>query len=186
MRLAESPGKDFHPLPPVPSPPMPGFACASPYCSPRSAGSACGRWWSCCPRSRLNSRSTARQRRLDRSSPTHHFGSPAVAASQSRSPHRATIWRAPSGRPTFSTSSRPSAGGRPNIGIGVLCAITMIPLAHALRRRPLSPRDDRQAHATLGLSPTDSADCRPCCSAPRHRCWHYCSISASAAWRRYM
>jgi nitrate/nitrite transporter NarK len=79
-----------------------------------------------------------------------------------------------------------------HIGIGVLCAIKMIPLSLALRRRPPAHRLDanaplaRQAHATLGLSPTDSADCRPCCSAPRHRCWHYCSISASAAWRRYM
>ena len=47
-----------------------------------------------------------------------------------------------------------------HIGIGVLCAITMIPLAFALRRRPPTHRFDagaplaRQSHATLGLSPT--------------------------------
>jgi MFS family permease len=47
-----------------------------------------------------------------------------------------------------------------HIGIGVLCVITMIPLALALHRRPPTHRFDanaplaRQAHATLGLSPT--------------------------------
>jgi MFS family permease len=47
-----------------------------------------------------------------------------------------------------------------HIGIGVLCAITMIPLAFALRRRPpvlqLSTATPRatQMQATLGLSPT--------------------------------
>ena len=47
-----------------------------------------------------------------------------------------------------------------HIGIGVLCAITMIPLAVALRRRPSTQLFNadaplaRQSHVTLGLSPT--------------------------------
>ena len=66
----------------------------------------------------------------------------AAAASRSRSPPAATISPARSGRRSSSTSSRPTAGATTQIGIGMICIVTMLPLALLLRRR--APRASGQ------------------------------------------
>ena len=78
----------------------------------------------------------------------------AVAIAASGNYLAGTIW------PPFVQHFVQTVGWRQtHIGIGVLCAVTMIPLALALRRRPPAQRHDatapvvRHANATLGLSP---------------------------------
>ena len=85
---------------------------------------------------------------------TRHRGI-AVAIAASGNYLAGTVW------PPFVQHFVQTVGWRQtHIGIGVLCAITMIPLAFALRRRPPAHRFNadaplaRQSHATLGLSPT--------------------------------
>ncbi len=78
----------------------------------------------------------------------------AVAIAASGNYLAGTVW------PPFVQHFVQTVGWRQtHIGIGVLCAVTMIPLALALHRRPPAHRFDtgaplaRQSHTTLGLSP---------------------------------